>query len=85
MKKIISLDAAKEGAIVKVIDFERRIPQSKGFHFIRRIQEMGITKGEIIEVERNSGIGPIQIKVKGTHIALGRGISSKIIVETEID
>lgn len=52
-------------------------------HFIRRIQEMGIIKDEIIEVERNSGVGPIQIKVKGTHIALGRGISSKILVEVE--
>jgi Fe2+ transport system protein FeoA len=44
---------------------------------------MGIIKDEIIEVERNSGVGPIQIKVKGTHIALGRGISSKILVEVE--
>lgn len=52
-------------------------------HFVRRIQEMGIIKDEIIEVERNSGVGPIQIKVKGTHIALGRGISSKILVEVE--
>lgn len=63
-------------------DFHSNIRDS---HFIRRIQEMGIIKGEIIEVERNSGIGPIQIKVKGTHIALGRGISSKILVEIETE
>ncbi len=52
-------------------------------HFIRRVQEMGVMKDEIIEVERNSGVGPIQIKVKGTHIALGRGVSSRILVEIQ--
>ncbi|MGB9832924.1 MAG: FeoA family protein, partial [Caldisericum exile] len=46
-----------------------------------RLQEMGVLKGEIIEVRRNTGIGPIEINVKGTKLAIGRGIASKIIVE----
>lgn len=66
---------------VKVVDFviphhHTHVPQ-----FIVRLQEMGVLKGEIIEVNRNAGIGPIEVNVKGTKLAIGRGIASKIIVE----
>lgn len=78
MKEVIPLSSVKPGTVVRVVGFERR-----GLHFLRRVQEMGVLEGEIIEVERNSGLGPVQLKVKGTHLALGRGISLKILVEIQ--
>ncbi|MFU2158543.1 FeoA family protein [Caldisericum sp. AR60] len=76
-----TLDRVKANRIVKVVDFvvpkhHIHIPQ-----YIVRLQEMGVLKGEIIEVRRNTGIGPIEINVKGTKLAIGRGIASRIIVE----
>lgn len=78
MKKTLSqIEAGKKALIVDFATYGRgSIP-----HYIIRLQEMGILKGESILVIRNTGIGPIEIAVKGTHLALGRGIASKIIVE----
>lgn len=78
MKEVVPLSSVKQGTVVRVVGFERR-----GLQFLRRVQEMGVLEGEIIEVERNSGLGPVQLMVKGTHLALGRGISSKILVEIQ--
>lgn len=78
MKEVVPLSSVKPGTVVRVVGFER-----KGLQFLRRVQEMGVLEGELIEVERNSGLGPVQLKVKGTHLALGRGISSKILVEIQ--
>jgi len=78
MKK--TLAEVPSNKIVKVVDF-------KGYgkahlpNFVIRLQEMGILKGEEILVERNTGFGPIAVKVKGTSLAIGRGIASKIVVE----
>jgi len=55
-----------------------------GVFFTRRLQEMGILPGEIIEVLRNGNIGPVEVIAKNSHLAIGRGIASRIYVE-EID
>lgn len=78
MKKTLSQIETGRKAII--VDFAAHgrgsIP-----HYIIRLQEMGILKGEKVLMIRNAGIGPIEVAVKGTHLALGRGIASKIIVE----
>jgi ferrous iron transport protein A len=51
-----------------------------GYGFVRRLQEMGLVPGQIIEVVRNTPVGPVEVSVLGTHLAVGRGIASKIIV-----
>jgi ferrous iron transport protein A len=55
-----------------------------GTFFTRRLQEMGLLPGKIIEVVRNTNTGPVEINVMGSKLAIGRGIASKILVE-EID
>jgi Fe2+ transport system protein FeoA len=52
--------------------------------FVRRLQEMGVIPGSVVEVLKNSFLGPVEISVKGSKLAIGRGIASKIVVE-EID
>ncbi len=52
-----------------------------GYGFMRRLQEMGLIPGQIVKVIRNSAMGPVEISVMGTHLAIGRGIAAKIIVK----
>ncbi len=51
-----------------------------GYGAVRRLLEMGITPGTIIEVVQVLP-GPIVVRVRGTLVALGRGIAQKILVE----
>jgi len=45
-----------------------------------RLASMGIIPGEMLRVLRRDNGGPLLIDVKGTRVALGRGISSKVTV-----
>jgi len=48
----------------------------------RRIAEMGVTPGSLIEVERVAPMGdPIEVKIKGYHLSLRKNDASKITVE----
>lgn len=48
----------------------------------RRIVEMGVTRGSLIEVERVAPLGdPIEVKVKGYHLSLRNEDAEKIEVE----
>jgi Fe2+ transport system protein FeoA len=48
----------------------------------RRMVEMGIIPGALVEVERIAPMGdPIDVKVKGYHISLRKSDASKIMVE----
>jgi ferrous iron transport protein A len=81
MRKLLS--GVKSGKKVKVVDFI--VPPHHGVpQYIIRLQEMGILKGDIMTIERNGEFGPVEVEIKGTHLAIGRGIASKIVVE-EID
>jgi ferrous iron transport protein A len=73
-KKLLSL--VKQGENVKIIGFERH-----GVTFLRRLQEMGILPGEVVKVVRNANLGPVEVIVKNSHLAIGRGIAAKIYVE----
>ena len=83
-----TLDKVTSGKKAKIIDFVfgRHSSYSQKYagdipQFLIRLQEMGILKGEIITVERNNRSGPIEVTVKGTHLAIGRGIASRVLVE----
>jgi ferrous iron transport protein A len=46
----------------------------------RRLESLGMTEGTSIDVLNNKNCGRLIIKVRGTRLALGRGISSRIQV-----
>ncbi|BAL81592.1 FeoA family protein [Caldisericum exile] len=77
-KTLAEVDGNK---IVKVVDFVTTGHRSHVPQYIIRLQEMGILKGDVIKVNRNTFVGPVEVNVKGTNLAIGRGIASKIIVE----
>ncbi len=45
-----------------------------------RLASLGVLPGQKLKLLKASKAGPIMISVKGSKIALGRGITSKIIV-----
>ncbi len=60
-----------------------RVVQVRGnARFRRRIMEMGVVPGEIIEIERLAPLGdPIEFKVKGYHLSLRKADADQILVE----
>lgn len=48
---------------------------------LRRLLDLGLTKGCPFLVVQGSRHGPILVEVRGTRVALGHGLARKIIVE----
>ena len=51
-----------------------------GRGLIQRLTAMGLTYGTVVHVLKSGGPGPLLIEVRGTRIALGRGVAMKIFV-----
>jgi Fur family ferric uptake transcriptional regulator len=46
----------------------------------RRLISMGLSQGSEVEVLNNNGGGPVLVAVKGTRLAVGRGVAHKILL-----
>ncbi len=55
-----------------------------GRGFMRRLMDLGLTPGTRVKVLRSQGYGPILIGVRGTRLALSRGVATKIFVEVSL-
>jgi ferrous iron transport protein A len=58
----------------------RIVAVAGGHGAIRRAMEAGLAPGTIVEVV-DSLRGPIVLRVRGTIVAIGRGLAQKILVE----
>ena len=53
-----------------------------GFGLVRRLAEMGLTPGVEIKLLRKCPFrGPLQIEVRGSVLALGYGVASRVFVK----
>lgn len=59
--------------------FERG--KKRGFGIFSRLLDLGLTKGCTFEVVQASSHGPVLIEIRGTRIALGHRLASKILIE----
>ena len=50
-------------------------------HIMKRLLDLGLTKGCTFRVVQGRGRGPVLVEVRGTRIALGHGLASQVIVE----
>lgn len=48
----------------------------------RRLESLGMTQGTLVDVLNNKNSGRLIIKVRGTRLAIGKGISSRIKVRS---
>jgi ferrous iron transport protein A len=76
MEHQLTLDRIPENQEVKVV----RILGGWGIR--QRLNQMGIHPGDTILVKRSAIMGgPILIRVHGADVALGRGMTRKVIVQ----
>ena len=52
-----------------------------GWGLQRKLADMGLTPGVQIRIINSQMSGPVLIDLRGSRVALGRGIAHKIIVE----
>ncbi|RJS76954.1 ferrous iron transport protein A [Candidatus Bathyarchaeota archaeon] len=56
--------------------------RSRGRGFIKRLMDMGLTPGTQVKVVKTAPFrGPVEILVRGSRLALGRGMAERILVE----
>ena len=67
-------------------DVEARIVKVLGGKgLVKRLSDLGFTPGAKVKILLSKGFGPMVVDVRGSRIALGRGILMKIIVTPEVD
>ncbi|MFB0504935.1 MAG: ferrous iron transport protein A [Candidatus Bathyarchaeia archaeon] len=70
-----------ESGVVTSVKSDRGRGRSWGFH--RRLMDMGLTPGTIVTVVKSAPFhGPVEVRVRGSRLALGRGMAERIFVET---
>lgn len=69
---LLSVNKGQSG-ILKDIDW--------GMKLKRKLHDMGLTPGVVINMIQRPAFGPCVVEVRGTRLALGRGIVSKIFVD----
>jgi len=82
----VPLTTLKDGAtgIVTSIKAGYGKGQGRGWGFQKRLMDMGLTPGTRVTVVKSAPFhGPVEILVRGSRLALGRGIAERIFVETE--
>ncbi len=47
----------------------------------RRVDDMGIRKGQTVKMLNNEGRGPVLLKLDESRVAIGRGMAMKIMVK----
>jgi len=80
------LTALKDGAtgMVTSIKTSHGRGQGRGWGFEKRLMDMGITPGTKVTVVKSAPFhGPLEILVRGSRLALGRGMAERIFVEIE--
>jgi Fe2+ transport system protein FeoA len=78
----LPLTALRDGEIGIVVSINpQRESCGRGWGFEKRLMDMGLTPGtEIVVVKSAPFHGPIEIIVRGSRLALGRGMAERIFV-----
>jgi Fe2+ transport system protein FeoA len=85
-RDVVPLIALRNGktAIVAFIKMGHGRDGGRGWGFKKRLMDMGLTPGTQITVVKSAPFhGPIEVLVRGSRIALGRGMAERIFVETK--
>ena len=73
----MTLTQVKTGQTVRIMRFDG------GLGFEHKLRQLGLFPGDSARVLRHAPLGgPILIEVEGRSIALGRGVASRVIVES---
>ncbi|MEM2129952.1 MAG: FeoA family protein [Candidatus Bathyarchaeia archaeon] len=81
---LTTLKAGETGIIVSISPNPGRKGwrHGGGYGCAKRLMDMGLTPGTKVEVSKSAPFhGPIEVIVRGSRLALGRGMAERIIVE----
>lgn len=75
-----------ESGVIISIDKSRRL--RLGHHhrwgFRKRLEDLGLTPGTLVRVVKSAPFnGPVELQVRGSRLALGRGMAERILVSVE--
>ena len=73
-KPLLSLQVGRKGVVGKIVG---------GRSACKRLNELGLVPGTEIEMVNKIANGPVMIRVKGSKLALGRGLASKVHIIME--
>jgi len=77
---LTSLKEGESGIIASINTNPRGRGAGRGFQ--KRLMDMGLTPGTKITVIKSAPFrGPIEVYVRGSRLALGRGMAARIFVE----
>jgi len=82
----VSLASLKEGesGTITSLKINPKGRKRRRWGFLKRLMDMGLTPGTKITVVKSAPFrGPIEVYVRGSRLALGRGMAARIIVERE--
>jgi ferrous iron transport protein A len=72
---LIDLKQGQKGIIVSVLG---------GRGVTQRLTDMGLTPGTEFKMVRKGRLCPVEISVRGSKLALGCGVASKILVKVKV-
>ena len=56
----------------------------RGWRFQKRLMDMGLTPGARVTVMKSAPFrGPVEVRVRGSRLAIGRGMAQRIFVKVE--
>ncbi|MGC9778165.1 MAG: ferrous iron transport protein A [Candidatus Heimdallarchaeota archaeon] len=70
-KPLLTLQIGRKGIVGKIVG---------GRTACKRLNELGLIPGVEVEMINKIVSGPVMIKVKGSKLALGRGLASKVYI-----
>ena len=81
-KHKVALTALKKGETGTVSSIKEGYGKNRVFE--KRLMDMGLTPGTQVMVVKSAPFhGPMEIRVRGSRLALGRGMAERIFVEKE--
>jgi len=76
----VPLTTLKKGEVGTVVSISAG--HGKGGGFEKRLMDMGLTPGTRVTVVKSAPFhGPVEVIVRGSRLALGRGMAKRIFVE----
>ena len=79
---LTALRDGESGIITSIKAGRGRGRGGRGWGFKKRLMDMGLTPGTRITVVRSAPLrGPLEVSVRGSRLALGRGMAERIFVE----
>ena len=73
-----------ENGLITSIGVDRGNKAWSGWRFRKRLEDMGLTPGTMVTVVKSAPFnGPLEVAVRGSTLAIGRGMARRIFVEVK--